>query len=88
MEEQTFHEKLLNLIEEIKLFPEEKRKSLEMLACEMGKKYEDLKKGLVALQDTLDSLRLNVKYLIFDLEVTKKENIALRKRLEEQGNNK
>jgi hypothetical protein len=88
MEEQTFHEKLLNLIEEIKQFPEEKRKSLEMLAGEMGKKYDDLKKSLVMLQDTLDSLRLNVKYLIFDLEVTKKENIALRKKLEEQGNNK
>src|SRR3990167_3731782 len=30
----------------------------------------------------------NVKYLLFDLEATKKENIALRKKLEEQGNNK
>jgi len=40
------------------------------------------------LQDTLDSLRLNVKYLLFDLEATKKENIVLRKKLEEQGNNK
>ena len=40
------------------------------------------------LQDTLDSLRLNVKYLLFDLEATKKENTALRKKLEEQGNNK
>ncbi len=88
MEEQTFQEKLLNLIEEIKQFPEEKRKSLEMLAGEIGKKYEDLKKSLVTLQDTLDSLRLSVKYLIFDLEVTKKENIALRKRVEELGNNK
>ncbi len=88
MEEQTFPEKLLNLIEEVKQFPEEKRKSLEMLAGEMGKKYDDLKKSLIMMQDALDSLRLHVKYLIFDLEATKKENIVLRKRLEEQGNNK
>ena len=88
MDEKTFHEKLLDLIEQIKRFPEAKRESLEMMAGELGKKYEDLRKSLVMLQDTLDSLRLNVKYLLFDLQATKNENIALRKKLEEQGNNK
>ena len=88
MDKKTFHEKLLDLIEQIKLFPEAKRESIEMLAGELGKKYEDLRKSLVMLQDTLDSLRLNAKYLLFDLEATKKENIVLRKKLEEQGNNK
>ena len=88
MDEKTFHEKLLDLIEQIKRFPEAKRESLEMVAGELGKKYEDLRKSLALLQDTLDSLRLNVKYLLFDLEATKKENTALRKKQEEQGNNK
>ncbi|MDN3514587.1 MAG: hypothetical protein NG747_09315 [Candidatus Brocadia sp.] len=88
MDDETFQKKLLDLIENIKRFPEAKRQSLEMLAGEIGKKYEDLRTSLVILQDTLDSLRLNVKYLLFDLEATKKENAALRKRLEEQGNNK
>lgn len=88
MDEKAFHEKLLDLIEQIKRFPEAKKESLEMLAGELGKKYEDLRKSLVMLQDTLDSLRLNVKYLLFDLEATKKENTALRKKQEEQGNNK
>src|SRR3989304_3794567 len=88
MDEKAFHEKLLDLIEQIKRFPEAKRESIEMLAGELGKKYEDLRKSLVMLQDTLDSLRLNVKYLLFDLQATKNENIALRKKLELQGNNK
>ncbi|MEK7749659.1 MAG: transcriptional regulator [Planctomycetota bacterium] len=88
MDEKTFHEKLLDLIEQIKRFPEAKRESLEMVAGALGKKYEDLRESLVLLQDTLDSLRLNVKYLLFDLEATKKENTALRKKQEEQGNNK
>lgn len=88
MDDQKFHEKLLNLIEEIKRFPEIKRESLEMLTGELGKKYEDLKHSLIVLQDSLDSLRLNVQYLLFDLDMTKKENTALRKKLEEQGNNK
>jgi len=88
MNEKAFQEKLLDLIEQIKRFPEAKRESIEMLAGELGKKYEDLRNSLVMLQNTLDSLRLNVKYLLFDLEATKKENTALRKKLEEQGNNK
>lgn len=88
MYEEVFQKRLLDLIEEIKRFSEAKRESLEMLSGENGKKYDDLRTSLVILQDTLDSLRLNVMYLLFDLEATKKENAALRKKLEEQGNNK
>lgn len=88
MSEELFQKKLLDLIDEIKRFPESKREILEMFACETGNKYEDLRKSLMVLQGTLDSLRLNVTYLLFDLEATKKENAALRKKLEEQGNNK
>lgn len=88
MYEEVFQKRLLDLIEEIKRFPEAKRESLEMLSGESGKKYDDLRTSLMILQDTLDSLRLNVMYLLFDLEATKKENAALRKKLEEQGNNK
>lgn len=88
MSEELFQKKLLDLIDEIKRFPESKKEILETLGGEIGKKYEDLRKSLVVLQDTLDSLRLNVTYLLFDLEATKKENAALRKKLEEQGNNK
>ncbi|MBU6392352.1 MAG: hypothetical protein KGJ87_07335 [Planctomycetota bacterium] len=88
MDKQTFQEKLLNLIEEIKKIPETKKKILEMLEGEIGEKYGDLRKGLLILQENLDSLRLNVKYLLFDLEATKRENTALKKRIEELGNSK
>lgn len=88
MDDELFQKRLLDLIEEIKRFSETKRESLEMLTGKIGKKHEDLRNSLSILQDTLDSLRLNVRYLFFDLEATKKENAALRKKLEEQGNNK
>lgn len=88
MDKQTFQEKLLNLIEEIKKIPEAKKKVLEMLEGEIGEKYGDLRKSLIILQENLDSLRLNVKYLLFDLEATKQENTALKKRIEELGNSK
>ncbi len=88
MDKQTFQEKLLNLIEEIKKIPEAKKNILEMLEGEIGEKYGDLRKSLMILQENLDSLRLNVKYLLFDLEATKQENVALKKRIEELGNSK
>ena len=53
MYEEVFQKRLLALIEEIKRFPEAKRKSLEMLGDEIGKKYDDLQKSLVIFQDTL-----------------------------------
>jgi len=36
-----------------------------------------------SLQDSLDHLRLSVKYLVFDLEATRRENTYLRKMLRE-----
>ncbi|WP_295101616.1 hypothetical protein [uncultured Candidatus Kuenenia sp.] len=81
MDDQVFQNRLLKLLEEIKQLTE--LKGLTMYS-EMGEKCEDLLKSFKMLQETLDTLRLNIKYLQFDLETTKKENIALRKKLEER----
>ncbi len=83
MDEKTFQEKLQNLIGEFQGFPDAKRKTLEILTNEIGAKYEALLASLKSLQDTVDTLRLNVQYILFDLEATKRENIALRRKLEE-----
>ena len=41
-----------------------------------------------SLQDSIDFLRLSIKYLIFDLEATRRENEQLRKMLEADGKEK
>lgn len=82
MDDQAFQNRLLKLLEEIKQLAESKGLTTY---SEMGEKCEDLLKSFKMLQETLDTLRLNIKYLQFDLETTKKENIALRKKLEERG---
>lgn len=41
-----------------------------------------LRRNLLEMRDALDSLRLSVKYLAFDLEATRRENTMLRKELE------
>ncbi len=50
-------------------------------ACENQKK---LKKSVDKLQESLDYLRICVKYQLFDLEATRRENKYLRKLLEEK----
>ncbi|MEK7297182.1 MAG: hypothetical protein AAB069_04710 [Planctomycetota bacterium] len=87
MDRQSFKEKLQKLVEEMKQVPDIQRKELEMLTGEIGSKYEEIVTSLTSLRDTLDSLRLEVKYLLFDLDVTKRENATLRKKLEDRENN-
>ena len=57
------------------------RKCLENLAETFDRKRRVL--GLV--QEALTQLRLDMKYLIFDLEATRRERDELQKRLDENG---
>jgi hypothetical protein len=41
-----------------------------------------LRREMAALEDGLDHLRLAIKYLVFDLEATKRENRVLRELLD------
>jgi predicted nucleic acid-binding Zn-ribbon protein len=44
-------------------------------------RYETLRRTAQALQESIDSLRVSVKYLVFDLEATRRENADLRTQL-------
>ncbi|MCH2144939.1 MAG: hypothetical protein MK082_07305 [Phycisphaerales bacterium] len=50
-----------------------------------GSPQNTLRLSVEELQESLDYLRLSVKYLVFDLEATRRENAYLR-RLVEQAN--
>ena len=83
MDEATFQNKLRELVTEIGSLPESQRKKLEILAKETKQRHAELRKSVTSLQDSLDYLRLSIKYLVFDLEATRRENSYLRKLLEE-----
>ena len=85
MDENVFQEKLAELVKEIGNIPEEDRTKLESLAAQTRKRHEKLKKTVNSLQESIDYLRLSIKYLLFDLEATRRENNYLRKMLEEQS---
>lgn len=81
MDISAFEMKLNELLNEIKDLPAEQSKKLLSLALK-SKFYSHKLKENDNLQNSLDQLRLTVKYLLFDLEATRRENKYLRKMLE------
>jgi chromosome segregation ATPase len=83
MNEQEFQTKLAELMGEISTLPHSERQKLERLADETRARHERLRQTVSSLQESLDYLRLSIKYLVFDLEATRRENNYLRRMLEE-----
>lgn len=78
MNDHDFQDKLGELISQIEDLPSEKRTELLQLAEETRDRRDKIKQTIRGLQDSLDHLRLSVKYLVFDLEATRRENEYLR----------
>lgn len=85
MNENTFQKKLAELVAEIGTLPEADRAKLETLAEETRARHQKLKQTVNNLQESIDFLRLSIKYLLFDLEATRRENAQMRKILEEDN---
>ena len=84
MNETEFQSKLAELMGEISTLPAAERQKLEQLAVETRARHERLRATVSNLQESLDYLRLSIKYLVFDLEATRRENGYLRKMIEER----
>jgi uncharacterized membrane protein len=85
MTEHDFQQKLSDLIEQIGQLPAPERDKLQQLADDARERHVRMKKTVNDLQESLDYLRLSIKYLVFDLEATRRENQYLRKLLEQQA---
>lgn len=83
MDEKKFQEKLAELMGEISTLPKGERDKLAELAEQTQQRHTRLRKTVHDLQESLDYLRLSIKYLVFDLEATRRENEYLRKMLEQ-----
>lgn len=89
MDEAVFQKKLGELLAQIETLPESERERLRALAAETQQRHQDIKKSVDSLQENIDFLRLWIKYMLFDLEATRRENNYLRKMLEQDpGQNK
>jgi len=83
MDREFFEEKLDELVRELGALPDSTHQKFLNIANQHKDNQKNLKKSLSALQDSLDYLRISVKYLIFDLEATRRENSHLKKLLED-----
>ena len=52
--------------------------------AETRQRHSDLRRNVGQLQENLDFLRLWIKYMLFDLEATRRENAYLRRMLEQE----
>jgi predicted nucleic acid-binding Zn-ribbon protein len=85
MNEREFQERIAELMRQVDRLPPEQRGDLQRLIEETRGRHERVRKTVAELQEALDYLRLSVKYLVFDLEATRRENEYLRKLVESKG---
>jgi len=84
MDEGTFQRKLAALIAEIGTLPAGERGKLMDAAAATSARHKQLRDTVSSLQESIDFVRLSIKYLLFDLEATRRENAQLRKLLDPQ----
>ena len=82
MDDALFEERINELVKEIGHVPAPNRARLLDLAMKTGQSHKKLTKSVERLQESLDCLRVSVKYLVFDLEATRRENDGLKKALD------
>lgn len=85
MDDRAFEMQLSDVLSQIAGLPGEERERIERLANETRARHERMRKTLAELQGSLDHLRLSVKYLVFDLEATRRENQYLRRLIDTTG---
>ena len=73
---------LLDLAKAIAVLPDSQQKDLEGIYVRVVESVKRRRRILALVQEALAQLRLDIKYLMFDLEVTRNERDELRERLD------
>jgi len=79
-----FIEEINKLIGEFGNSTDPQYKKLTKLAKQVHDNQKKFATSISGLEDALSNLRIHVKYLVFDLEATRRENMHLRRLLEDQ----
>jgi phosphopentomutase len=83
-DDKKLKDKLNELVKEVGGMSDIYQSKLVTLAQQARDSQRKLKKSVDNLQESLDYLRVCIKYQLFDLEATRRENKYLRKMLEER----
>lgn len=74
---------LLDLAAALTTLPAEHRQTIEPLLCRVIDSTRRRRRILHLVQDALSQLRLDMKYLLFDLEATRRERDEFRRQTEQ-----
>jgi len=85
MDEANLADKLNELVNEFGSVADPRGQKLALLAKKAHESHKELQKSVENMQESLDYLRICIKYQLFDLEATRRENTYLRKLLEEEN---
>lgn len=85
MRDEQFEKRIADLKRQIADLPQASRDRVEAVAHKAQEDRDKLSHAMAAMQESLDSLRVGLKYVVFDLEATKRENQQLRDRLHKYG---
>jgi hypothetical protein len=81
MDEAIIRDKVGELLSEVRRLPQGERVPAVILAPASQSAPSAMKREMAVIEENLDHVRLAIKYLVFDLEATKRENRALRELL-------
>ena len=85
MDEARLEDKIHELVREFGQGVDPQHNKLEKPSEQMQTDCSKLEKSISNLQELLDYLRVCIKYQVFDLEATRRENEYLKKLLEEEN---
>lgn len=74
---------ILDLADAINLLPEDYRQKIDPFIARVIESTRRRRRILSLVQDALSQLRLDMKYLAFDLEATRRERDEYRRKIEE-----
>ena len=74
---------LVQLVASIRELPEGRREQIELLVNRVVDSTRRRRRILTLVQDALGQLRLDMKYLMFDLEATRRERDDFQAKLED-----
>ncbi len=78
---QALPRELIDLARNIASLPEEQQLELEVTYSQVVESVRRRRRILALVQEALSQLRLDIKYMMFDLEMTRKERDELRETL-------
>jgi len=76
---------ILQLIEAVQALPADHRRLIEPMLMRVAQSTRRRRRILTLVQDALGQLRLDMKYLVFDLEATRRERDDYRQQLEDEN---